>query len=61
MAEIRHIIVGIDPGATFGIAAIGLDGRKVAMRSTMGGFGCALQSGAGFAAFWWTGRPRVLN
>jgi len=34
----QHIIVGIDPGATFGIAAIGLDGRKVAMRSTLGGF-----------------------
>jgi len=30
--------VGIDPGATFGIAAIGLDGRKLALRSTMGGF-----------------------
>ena len=34
----QHIIVGLDPGATFGMAAIGLDGRKVAMRSTMGGF-----------------------
>ena len=38
MPEKRHIIVGIDPGATFGIAAIGLDGRKIALRSTMGGF-----------------------
>ena len=38
LSEKRHIIVGLDPGATFGIAAIGLDGRKVALRSTMGGF-----------------------
>ena len=38
MPEKRHIIVGIDPGATFGIAAIGLDGQRIAMRSTMGGF-----------------------
>ena len=38
MPENKHIIVGIDPGATFGIAAIGLDGRKIALRSTMGGF-----------------------
>ncbi|MFA6328804.1 MAG: DUF460 domain-containing protein [Candidatus Micrarchaeia archaeon] len=38
MSEKRHIIVGIDPGATFGIAAVGLDGQKLALRSTMGGF-----------------------
>jgi predicted RNase H-like nuclease (RuvC/YqgF family) len=30
--------VGIDPGATFGIAAVGLDGQGIALRSTMGGF-----------------------
>jgi len=30
--------VGIDPGATFGIALLGLDGRKIALRSTSGGF-----------------------
>jgi len=30
--------VGIDPGATFGIALAGLDGRKIALRSTSGGF-----------------------
>ena len=33
-----YVIVGIDPGATFGMAAIGLGGQKLAMRSTMGGF-----------------------
>jgi hypothetical protein len=38
LPEKRHIIVGLDPGATFGIAAVGLDGRRVALRSTMGGF-----------------------
>ena len=38
MSEKRHIIVGLDPGATFGIAAVGLDGKKVALRSTLGGF-----------------------
>ena len=38
MSEIKHIIVGIDPGATFGIAALGLDGRKVALGSTKDGF-----------------------
>ena len=37
-SEKRHIIVGIDPGATFGIAAVGLDGRRAALRSTLGGF-----------------------
>ncbi|MCX6772045.1 MAG: DUF460 domain-containing protein [Candidatus Micrarchaeota archaeon] len=38
MSEKRHVIVGLDPGSTFGIAAVGLDGRKIATRSTMGGF-----------------------
>ena len=38
MSEKKHIIVGIDPGATFGIASVGLDGRKLSLRSTMGGF-----------------------
>ena len=38
MPEKKHIIVGIDPGATFGIAAVGLDGRKISLRSTLGGF-----------------------
>jgi predicted RNase H-like nuclease (RuvC/YqgF family) len=38
LSEKKHIIVGIDPGATFGIAMVGLDGRKIATRSTMGGF-----------------------
>ncbi len=38
MPEKRHIIVGIDPGATFGIAAVGLDGRRLALRSTLAGF-----------------------
>jgi predicted RNase H-like nuclease (RuvC/YqgF family) len=34
----KHIIVGIDPGATFGIAALDLSGRKLAAVSTQGGF-----------------------
>jgi hypothetical protein len=38
LPEKRHIIVGLDPGATFGIAAVGLDGRRIALRSTLGGF-----------------------
>lgn len=38
MSEKRYAIVGIDPGATFGIALVGLDGRKLALGSTMGGF-----------------------
>lgn len=31
-------IVGIDPGATFGIAAVDLSGKKLMLHSTMGGF-----------------------
>jgi len=38
LSEKRHVIVGIDPGATFGIALVGLDGRRLALRYTMGGF-----------------------
>lgn len=38
MSGIGHAIVGIDPGATFGIAIIGLDGRKRHTASTTGGF-----------------------
>ncbi|MCX6769149.1 MAG: DUF460 domain-containing protein [Candidatus Micrarchaeota archaeon] len=34
----RHAIVGIDPGATFGIALIDLNGRKIALGSTGEGF-----------------------
>jgi predicted RNase H-like nuclease (RuvC/YqgF family) len=30
--------VGIDPGATFGIALLGLDGRALSLHSTAGGF-----------------------
>jgi uncharacterized protein len=38
LPEKRHIIVGIDPGSTFGIAMVGLDGSRIALRSTLGGF-----------------------
>ena len=38
MPEKKHIIVGIDPGTTFGIATVGLDGLKLSLRSTLGGF-----------------------
>ncbi len=38
LSEKRHVIVGIDPGATFGIALVGLDGRKLSLYSTLGGF-----------------------
>lgn len=33
----RYIIAGIDPGATVGIAIIDLSGRRIALRSTVGG------------------------
>jgi hypothetical protein len=33
----RHIIAGIDPGATVGIALLDLSGRRIALRSTDGG------------------------
>ncbi|MCX8195085.1 MAG: DUF460 domain-containing protein [Candidatus Micrarchaeota archaeon] len=32
-----YLIAGIDPGNTYGIAILSLDGRKVALRSTEGG------------------------
>src|SRR3989344_3861730 len=32
-----HIIAGIDPGATVGIAILDLSGRRIALRSTAGG------------------------
>jgi predicted RNase H-like nuclease (RuvC/YqgF family) len=38
LSEKKHAIVGIDPGATFGIAIVGLDGKWIALRSTAGGF-----------------------
>jgi len=38
LPEKRHAIVGIDPGATFGIAVLGLDGRTLFLHSTAGGF-----------------------
>ena len=38
-----HAIVGIDPGATFGIAIIDLFGKKAALHSTAGGFSEAVR------------------
>lgn len=37
MNVVRYLIVGIDPGNTIGIAALGLDGGKIALQSTAAG------------------------
>lgn len=39
----RHIIAGIDPGATVGIAILDLSGRRIALRSTNGGMADAVR------------------
>lgn len=39
----QHIIAGIDPGATVGIAIIDLSGRKIASESTTGGIAQAVR------------------
>jgi len=40
---VRYLIVGIDPGNTVGIAALGMDGRVVALRSTANGIDEAIR------------------
>ncbi|MCX8175363.1 MAG: DUF460 domain-containing protein [Candidatus Micrarchaeota archaeon] len=39
----KHIIAGIDPGSTFGIAILDLSGRSIALKSTSGGMGEAVR------------------
>ncbi len=39
----KYLIVGIDPGATVGVAMLGLDGGIVALRSTREGIGDAVR------------------
>ena len=39
----QHIIAGIDPGATVGIAIIDLSGRRIVLRSTSGGMADAVR------------------
>lgn len=39
----RHIIAGIDPGATVGIAILDLSGKRIALRSTAGGMSDAVR------------------